>query len=215
MRRLWTIATLALLLAVPSAYAQRRGGSMGVRPRMGPSFSRPPVAMNRGPVVTGFHHGNGAHIITSFNHPHHHHRGFSRFGAFYYPYYAYPWYWDSASSYDASDAYYEQTQQLSQQLNELSNEVAQLREEQQIRSYVPPQPQVQPEPAPAKPDPAIATVLVFQDQHREEIQNYAVVGHTLWVFNQDRARKIPLAQLDLPATSKANDDRGVDFTMPR
>ena len=188
---------------------------MGIRPRLGPSFSRPPMAMNRGPVVAGFRNGNGVHIVTSFNHFHHHHRGFSRFGAFYYPYY-YPWYWDSASSYDASDAYYQQTQQLSQQLNELSNEVAQLREEQQIRSYVSPQPQVQQsEPAPAKPDPVIATVLVFQDQHREEIQNYAVVGHTLWVFNQDRARKIPLAQLDLPATSKANDDRGVDFTMPR
>ncbi len=42
-----------------------------------------------------------------------------------------------------------------------------------------------------------------------------MVGHTLWIFNQDRAKKVPLAELDLPATAKVNDDRGVDFSIPR
>jgi hypothetical protein len=28
-------------------------------------------------------------------------------------------------------------------------------------------------------------------------------------------KKIPIAQLDLPATVKMNDDRGVDFQVPR
>jgi hypothetical protein len=58
------------------------------------------------------------------------------------------------------------------------------------------------------------TVLVFRDQHREEIRNYAIVGETLWNFTGQRTKKIPLSDLDLAATVKANDDRGVTFTVP-
>jgi len=167
---------------------------------------------NRGAVFTTAPHSNGVHFHTSFHH------GFRRFGFPFYPYYGFygydPFLWGSASSYDASDEYYQQNQQLAQQVNELSNEVARLRDEQYSRTYAPPTPPPAP-PAASKSDPPPATVLVFQDQHREEIHNYAVVGHTLWIFSEDRARKIPLAQLDLPATSKANDDRGVDFNIPR
>ncbi len=60
-----------------------------------------------------------------------------------------------------------------------------------------------------------ATALVFRDQHVEEIRNYAIAGGTLWVLNEQAAKKIPLAQLDLAATVKMNDDRGVDFQVPR
>ena len=63
--------------------------------------------------------------------------------------------------------------------------------------------------------PGPATALVFRDQHVEEVRNYAIAGGTLWVLNQQAAKKIPLAQLDLPATVKMNDDRGVDFQVPR
>lgn len=59
-----------------------------------------------------------------------------------------------------------------------------------------------------------ATVLVFRDQHRQEIQNYAIVGQTLWTFAPQRTQKIPLSELDIPATQKANDERGVDFRLP-
>jgi hypothetical protein len=58
------------------------------------------------------------------------------------------------------------------------------------------------------------TVLVFRDQHTEEIQNYAVVGSTLWNFAPGRTQKIPLADLDLVATRKANDERGITFDVP-
>jgi len=34
------------------------------------------------------------------------------------------------------------------------------------------------------------------------------------VITEQAAKKIPLAQLDLPATVKMNDDRGVDFQVP-
>jgi hypothetical protein len=59
-----------------------------------------------------------------------------------------------------------------------------------------------------------STVLVFKDGHRSEVLNYAVVGDTLFDFAADRTRKILLADLDLPATRKVNDDRGVDFQIP-
>lgn len=61
---------------------------------------------------------------------------------------------------------------------------------------------------------ASPTVLVFRDQHQKEIQNYAIVGQTLWNFAAHRTEKIPLADLDLAATVKANEDRGISFAVP-
>jgi len=60
-----------------------------------------------------------------------------------------------------------------------------------------------------------ATVLVFRDQRKQEIQNYAVVGAMLWNFAPQHTEKIPLADLDLVATKKANDERGVTFDIPQ
>jgi len=57
-------------------------------------------------------------------------------------------------------------------------------------------------------------VLVFKDGHHSDVFNYAIVGDTLFDFSGGRSRKILLADLDLPATQKANDDRGVDFEIP-
>jgi hypothetical protein len=58
------------------------------------------------------------------------------------------------------------------------------------------------------------TVLVFRDQRKLEIRNYAIVGQTLWNFGSPRTQKIPLSDLDLAATIKANDDRGLSFRVP-
>ncbi|MGA7629450.1 MAG: hypothetical protein WCB11_01705, partial [Terriglobales bacterium] len=59
-----------------------------------------------------------------------------------------------------------------------------------------------------------STTLVFKDGHQSDVINYAIVGDTLFEFAEGRTRKILLAELDLPATQKANDDRGVDFQIP-
>lgn len=58
------------------------------------------------------------------------------------------------------------------------------------------------------------TVLVFRDGHREDIANYAIMGSTLFVLSGPRAR-IPVAELDIPATERVNQDRGVDFKIPK
>jgi len=61
------------------------------------------------------------------------------------------------------------------------------------------------------PDP---TTLVFKDGHQIEVGNYAIVGQTLYDLAPGHPRKIALADLDLPATEKQNDDRGIRFQLP-
>lgn len=67
------------------------------------------------------------------------------------------------------------------------------------------------EPVAAQP----STVLVFRDGHRSDVVNYAIVGDTLFDFAEGRTHKILLADLDLAATQKANDERGVEFKVPQ
>jgi hypothetical protein len=81
-----------------------------------------------------------------------------------------------------------------------------------------PQPDASVNPTPDDPAEPVAaqpsTVLVFKDGHQSDVLNYAIVGDTLFDFDSGRTRKILLADLDLPATQRANDDRGVDFQIP-
>ena len=67
-------------------------------------------------------------------------------------------------------------------------------------------------PSPVVPQPS--TVLIFRDGHQAELLNYAIVGDTIFDLAENRSHKILLADLDLPATRKANDERGVDFQVP-
>lgn len=57
------------------------------------------------------------------------------------------------------------------------------------------------------------TVLVFRDGHKQEVANYAIMGSTLFVLSGTRTR-IPIAELDVPATVRMNEDRGVEFRVP-
>jgi hypothetical protein len=57
------------------------------------------------------------------------------------------------------------------------------------------------------------TVLVFRDGHKQEVDNYAIMGSTLFVLSGRRAR-IPIAELDVPETIRQNQNRGLDFRIP-
>lgn len=86
-----------------------------------------------------------------------------------------------------------------------------------MAAYPPPEAVVPPAPEPVavQPDvrPVEPTVLVFRDGHRQEVGNYAIMGPMVYVFD-DHAKKIALADLDVPATIKANDERGTEFKIP-
>jgi hypothetical protein len=68
------------------------------------------------------------------------------------------------------------------------------------------------------PTPSItaqpSTILVFKDSHRQEVGNYAIVGSNLFDLTPGHRMRIALSDLDLPATQKANEDEGIDFTLP-
>lgn len=79
-----------------------------------------------------------------------------------------------------------------------------------------PAPAAQPASAPASQPAADQepTVLVFSDGHRLEVRNYVIVGNNLYDFANGRRRTISLSDLDLPATYRANEERGNDFHLP-
>jgi len=106
---------------------------------------------------------------------------------------------------------------MANEMNAQSLDEQRMRQQQDI--YARSDPPSAPDPPPTRapqPDTQVVptTVLIFRDQHKEEVQNYAIVGQTLWNFAQQHKQKIPLSDLDLAATIKANDDRGVEFHVP-
>jgi hypothetical protein len=134
-----------------------------------------------------------------------------------YPYY-YGWYggpfgWDSENwSYDSRDNGYDARYQTAAEINRLAEEVQELREE---REYA----QASPAPAPqprteAKLVEDLPVVLVFLDKRIQEVKSYAVANEMLVVLDGNRTKKFPLADIDLAATMKLNDERGVDFQVP-
>lgn len=62
-------------------------------------------------------------------------------------------------------------------------------------------------------------VLVFRDGHKEEIGKYAIVGPTIYASadywsSGAWTRKLHIAELDVPATLKLNQERGAKFSLP-
>jgi hypothetical protein len=66
----------------------------------------------------------------------------------------------------------------------------------------------------AAPEAPPSTTLVFKDGHRVEVGNYAIVGATMFDLTPGHSRKIALADVDLEATQKENEDHGVSFRLP-
>jgi len=63
------------------------------------------------------------------------------------------------------------------------------------------------------------TLFVFRDGHREESSDYSIVTGVIYARGQYWtngywSKQISLSQLDLPATFKANQERGVPFRLP-
>ena len=126
-----------------------------------------------------------------------------------YPVYASSPYYQVAEQTSANSS--DQGTDLAREVDRLRDEIDRLREEERSREEAR---QAAQEPRPSAADRTVTTILVFRDGHRSEIQNYAIAGQTLWVFTEQRARKLPVSDLDVEATRKFNADRGVEFRFP-
>jgi len=235
---------MLLLLGSVVCWGQRRGGFHGgagfaghTGMRAGGGFhagASNSVGRNSfsGAPRSGFHSGTGFHHPgNGFHHPDrgrrfhdHHFNGRFRAGINYgypynysygYPYFYSPFWWDWAdSSYDSQpDNSYAQYQ-ANAEINRLSDEGQQLRDEQRDTQYPPAPPQAARPTAEARPHEDLPVVLVFLDKRIQEVKNYAVANEMLVVLEGNRRRKYPLADIDLAATMKLNDERGVTFEVP-
>ncbi len=101
--------------------------------------------------------------------------------------------------------YVQQDPALQNEVSRLADEVERLREQQAQQRA----------PAAAASKPSVPTALVYRDGRRAEVENYAIVGQTVWIFSEAHARKVPLSELNLPATRAANEQRGVEFLGPK
>jgi hypothetical protein len=223
--RRWILASvsvLALLLspALPVSYA--RAQINGVPASVtSPGFGgrgingTPPSVSSLGP--RGFAPRGGGQFQSFSRHDHDgdHHRGSQFVYPFYYPYYG--------SVYGAPDSYAMDSGQDSESDSDYQGGPTIFdRRGRGAEDYVPPVKDTAPaqssqtpssEP-PAPETPQVPTVLVFKDGHQSEVENYAIFGQTLFDLTPGHRRKIALADLNLVATEKQNDDRGVSFQLP-
>lgn len=235
MRRWLSIAAFGLILIAAPAWSQRGGhggggggGSHFASPGASGSHSFSSPSSSRSFHGGGFVHASGSHVRVGNGY--YNYRGvYGRRG--YYPYYGYagcyPYgycgWWTDPLAYDSPDSaqdsandqdsyagYYQapanpgpyaDNSGLQRDVQTLNGKIDRLQADIEARNH--PKSNLEP-----------ATALVFRDQHVEEVHNYAIAGGTLWVFNDQASKKIPLAQLDLDATIKKNDERGVDFQVP-
>jgi hypothetical protein len=71
----------------------------------------------------------------------------------------------------------------------------------------------------AQPRELPPTVLVFHDGRREEVSEYTIMSRTIYLkadywTTGSWTRKIQIADLDVPATLKLNQERGLKFVLP-
>jgi hypothetical protein len=173
---------------------------------LGPS----PFTNHAGPIPSPFGVPRSIYAHGIYGHAHRNGYGFYGSGGYVFPYYV-PIY-DTSADYD-SGPYLYSGPPAEQTLHIVVDTPPAQREADPDDHDAPP-------PAAAKPkhehdaSPVDPTVLVFRDGHKLEVTNYAIMGQTLYVFDP-RTQKIALSDLDVPATIKANDDRGVEFRLPK
>ncbi|MFZ3214239.1 MAG: hypothetical protein WA188_22260 [Terriglobales bacterium] len=225
MKRGLALALLALATSVVVS-AQARGGHASAGASRGGGFHAPSSFGQRGFAGSpssfgqrGFAGGFSGGGIAFGHHPgfvngsrgRGFRRGYYPWNGSYWPYYYGPYYgWDYP--YDDNDTYDANAYQQSQPVTEPPPDDYYYGNRSFNEARSSPR-QAQGPPAPAEEQEP--TVLVFRDGHKQEVKNYAIVGQMLWDFSAKGTRKIPLADLDLDTTRKLNDERGVEFVLPK
>ena len=213
---------LAIALGVPGAVAQQRMAA-------GTAHSSPPAG--RGGLAPGVHHSTTRIFVgNGFGHrPFRRNWGGGYYGWPYFADYGYGYGYDSEPyDYPSSPAPHSQASPqpappVPESKEPLPSPVLlELHGEQwvQVNSFAPPSGQAT-SVAPQNPKPAVLppAVLVFRDGHTEEVSSYSIIGPVIYTkadywASGNWTRKIQIADLDLPATCKQNQARGVNFELP-
>ena len=225
-RSVWYGPALCLVLASAVAVAQGNGFSFGVSvaPHGVPAsvtsfgFGGHPGFHGVPPSVTSVTFGNVPLVNPSpfgFCCHHHRQRFTPFFGGGYYAPYAYPAYEGDSDAENADEEDYQGGPTIFDRRGPGS--YAERGRERGVEDYRtearPSEREAEPAP-PAEASEQPQTVLVFKDGRKVEVSNYAIVGPLLYDLTDGRTRKIQLAELDLAATVKENDERGVVFELP-
>jgi hypothetical protein len=127
------------------------------------------------------------------------------------PYYYAPFdYADNSYPEPPEDAGYDPGEQaaimaqqaLVQQVQKLSDQVAQLQSGQQMQASSEPEPPLPPE---------VPITLVLRDGRQLQVRSYAVMDQTFWDFSKQAVRKIPISNIDVAASTKATEAQGGEF----
>jgi len=94
---------------------------------------------------------------------------------------------------------------LGEQIQRLSAQVEQLRSEQQ------PAPPAYVSQAPQDAPPVAPITVVLRNGGQLQVANYAVMDRVFWDFSQQPARRIPVADIDVAASTKATEAAGGEF----
>ncbi|HTM87352.1 MAG TPA: hypothetical protein VL155_04065 [Terriglobales bacterium] len=224
---------LVLLGAAPALFAQRMGGGGG-----GGAHSGAAVA-GGGHFGGGLGHGGLGHspgfgvghvrpgIVGGF-----HHRGF-RNNRFVSPFWSTAYWWDDSYYPDSGEQVVQPpatsviVQQAAPQPVQEVKPASPLLIELQGNRFVrltgndvnPPVTGGTVQLAAREGDQLPPVVLIFRDGHRQDVSSYSIIGPALYVSgsywtNGYWTEKILLADLNLPATMSANQERGVNFALP-
>ena len=214
---------LALLLMVASAEAQGHSGG-GFHGGGGGLHAGAPMFRNNSGLRPGFRPGFNSGVRPGFD------RGFSRgFGRFdnrsvvISPFFGFPLFWTgidplysgpifTAPTYITPDQTTQSigdqtTEDLRSQVGQLTTEVQQLQGELAAARA-----QSTPTSATAQNVPSVT--LILKDGRRIGAAGYALVGSTLWILNAQDAKKTSLSDVDVDATQKENQKRGIHVVIP-
>jgi hypothetical protein len=99
---------------------------------------------------------------------------------------------------------------LTAEIQRLSDEIQDLRDERKLQERPPASSGATLSAVP----PSANTIFVLRDGRRITAKNYAISGQTLWILNENTARKTPLSDIDRAATEKANAENGIEIHLP-
>ncbi len=143
------------------------------------------------------------------------------FGAPYLPYFGsdsistFPGYAEQAAELNAQMSSQGYDPALAQQLDQMNGQIRQLQQNQLQNVQLPGPGYLAPPPPPvatSEPDAEQAPiVLVLKNGGQLSTRSYAVMNGTVWDFSKQPARKIPLATVDIAASTKATEASGGEF----